>query len=109
VSREVLESLRGELRRGSLVIAVLCALEVEQNGTDLKSCLRAADVEISEGALYPMLRRLETQGLLQSEWRLDDSRKKRFYALSEEGRNVRDALLADWREFETAFGKLRTI
>ncbi len=104
---DVLEGLTGELRRGSLVIAVLCSLEVERSGGDLKARLSEANVTITEGALYPMLRRLEGQGLLRSDWRMHESRRKRFYVLSADGQRVRDALISDWRTFDQAYESLR--
>lgn len=104
---DVLEGLTGELRRGSLVIAALCGLDVERSGGDLKSRLAKAGVTITEGALYPMLRRLEAQGLLRSDWRMHESRRKRFYVLTMDGQRVRDALISDWRTFEQAFESLR--
>lgn len=104
----VLEGLSGELRRGSLVIAVLCGLQEERSGGALKARLAESGVSITEGALYPMLRRLEAQGLLQSQWRMHESRKKRFYLLTAEGQRTRDILLSDWRTFDKAFEGLKS-
>jgi PadR family transcriptional regulator, regulatory protein PadR len=94
---DIFESLRLELRRGSLILAVLGQLEVEHYGYTLRKALAEAGVEIEEGALYPMLRRLESQGLLASEWREEDRRNKRFYRLSPQGREILDRLAAEWR------------
>ncbi len=96
--RAVVDALRQELRRGALVLAVLAVLRQEMNGTAVRETLAAGGVEIEEGALYPMLRRLEQQGLLASEWRLDGSRNKRFYLLSSVGSTTYAALLDEWRE-----------
>ena len=82
------EALRQELRRGTLVLAVLSALRRERCGADLIEILADAGVPIEAGALYPMLRRLEDQGLLSSEWRLEEARRRRFYTSSAEGRVV---------------------
>ena len=79
---DIVESLRLELRRGSLILAVLGQLRAEHYGYTLRKALSDAGVEIDEGALYPMLRRLESQGLLTSEWREEEKRNKRFYHLS---------------------------
>ena len=95
--RPVADSLRQELRRGTLVLAVLAALRAELNGTAVREALASAGVDIEEGALYPMLRRLENQGLLTSEWRLDGSRNKRFYSLSPLGSETYAVLLQEWR------------
>ena len=94
---ESFENLRLELRRGCLVVAVLAALRREQYGYTLRKTLSEHGMEIDEGTLYPLLRRLETQGLLASEWREEEKRKKRFYLLSPGGAEVLDQLLAEWR------------
>src|SRR5215813_11002423 len=92
-----LESLRSELRRGSLILAVLGQLRAEHYGYTLRRGLADMGVEIDEGALYPMLRRLESQGLLVSEWREEDKRNKRFYRLSPLGSETLSRLAAEWR------------
>ncbi len=94
---DVYEGLRLELRRGSLILAVLGQLRAEHYGYTLRKALGEAGVEIDEGALYPMLRRLESQGLLTSEWREEDKRRKRFYRLSPAGEAVLARLAAEWR------------
>src|SRR5271165_1446653 len=93
---EILENLRSELRRGSLIVAVLAELRAEQYGYTLRKSLEEHGIAIDEGTLYPLLRRLETQGLLVSEWREQDRRNKRFYQLSPEGAEVLERLLDDW-------------
>ncbi len=102
VTPEILESLRLELRRGTLILAVLGALRSEKYGYTLKSELSVQGVEIEEGALYPMLRRLETQGLLSSEWREDAKRQKRFYRLSADGAAALSQLTEEWRGLNRA-------
>ena len=94
---DIFETLRQELRRGTLILAVLAQLKVERYGYSLRQALAEVGLEIDEGALYPMLRRLESQGLLTSEWREEDKRKKRFYRLSSEGEAVLARLSAEWR------------
>lgn len=94
---EIFEQLRQELRRGTLILAVLAQLRVERYGYSLRQALSSVGVEIDEGALYPMLRRLEGQGLLASEWREEDKRKKRFYRLSPQGEVVLARLADEWR------------
>lgn len=99
--------LMQELRRGTLVLAVLSALErAEFCGADLRAVLMDAGLPIEEGALYPMLRRLEEQGLLTSERRPKDSRMKRFYMPSSEGRNARRSMLAQWEALSTSLTRL---
>ena len=97
IAGDVLEALRLELRRGTLILAVLGTLRSERYGYTLKAELGEAGVEIDEGALYPMLRRLEAQGLLTSEWREDAKRQKRFYRLSADGAAALEHLSEEWR------------
>lgn len=99
---DIFETLRQELRRGSLILAVLGQLRSEHYGYTLRRALAEAGVEIDEGALYPMLRRLEAQGLLASEWREEERRKKRFYRLSDEGRAVLGRLVEEWGRLNAA-------
>ena len=96
VDEDLFEKMRVELRRGSLVLAVLGALREERYGYTLRQTLEEAGLPIDEGALYPLLRRLETQGLLTSEWREDAKRTKRFYRLSRVGVETLAQLLAEW-------------
>ena len=102
IEDDAYEKLRLELRRGSLVLAVLAALKTERYGYTLRKELADAGLEIDEGALYPMLRRLESQGLLTSEWREEDKRNKRFYRLSPEGEGLLARLEQDWRALNTS-------
>lgn len=102
------ENLRLELRRGSLVLAVLTQLRTEQYGYSLRKALADHGMAIDEGTLYPLLRRLETQGLLVSEWREDAKRNKRFYKLSTEGKLILKQLLAEWQSIDASLnGMLR--
>ncbi len=94
---ELFENLRLELRRGCLIVAVLGRLREEHYGYTLRKALAELGLEIEEGALYPMLRRLESQGLLVSEWREEDRRNKRFYRLSPLGETILARLLDEWR------------
>ena len=80
-----------ELRRGALVLAVLSQLREAQYGYSLRQALAQRGMPIEEGTLYPLLRRLEAQGLLASEWRIEDGPPRRYYRLNHAG----DALLAD--------------
>src|SRR6476659_3167 len=91
---EVLENLRLELRRGCLILAVLAELREERYGYTLRKALATQGMEIDEGTLYPLLRRLENQGLLVSEWREEEKRKKRFYSLSADGKLILEQLAA---------------
>jgi PadR family transcriptional regulator, regulatory protein PadR len=95
--QELFEQLRLELRRGVLTVAVLSELHEEQYGYTLRKALTARGLDIDEGTLYPLLRRLESQGLLTSVWREENKRNKRFYLLSERGRVILGQLLEEWR------------
>jgi len=96
------DPLRLELRRGSLVLAVLAQLQTEHYGYTLRKSLADHGLEIEESTLYPLLRRLEQQGLLTSQWREEDKRNKRFYLLSAEGRTILGRLLAEWSAIHTS-------
>jgi PadR family transcriptional regulator PadR len=96
------ENLRLELRRGSLVVAVLAALRSEQYGYTLRKTLAEHGIDIDESTLYPLLRRLETQGLLSSQWREEEKRNKRFYRINREGEQVLGQLLAEWRSIDAS-------
>ncbi len=106
IEDDLFEKLRLELRRGSLVLAVLGALKVERYGYTLRKVLAEAGLEIEESALYPMLRRLEAQGLLTSEWREEDKRNKRFFRLSSDGERLIAQLAAEWRAINLSLDTL---
>ncbi|HVT92647.1 MAG TPA: PadR family transcriptional regulator [Bryobacteraceae bacterium] len=93
---EIFGNLRLELRRGVLTLAVLTQLRAEHYGYTLRKTLTELGLDIEENTLYPLLRRLESQGLLVSEWREEDKRNKRFYRLSPEGHAILEQLLAEW-------------
>ena len=97
LTENLFENLRLELRRGCLALAVLAQLRQEHYGYTLRKALVERGLEIEESTLYPLLRRLESQGLLVSEWREEDKRKKRFYRLSGEGTDILARLLREWQ------------
>ena len=96
------ENLRMELRRGSLILAVLAQLRTEQYGYTLRKALAERGMAVDEGTLYPLLRRLESQGLLSSEWREEDKRNKRFYVLSAAGKEILKQLLVEWKNIDAS-------
>jgi PadR family transcriptional regulator, regulatory protein PadR len=102
----VFENLRLELRRGCLIVAVLAQLRSEQYGYTLRKAMADHGLAVDEGTLYPLLRRLESQGLLVSEWREEDKRTKRFYKLSPQGRQTLKQLLEEWARINGALGRL---
>lgn len=106
VDPELFESMRMELRRGSLVLAVLARLREERYGYTLRQALAADGLEMEESTLYPLLRRLESQGLLESEWREEEKRKKRFYRLSAGGAAMLAALSDEWRGINASLDRI---
>ena len=106
VDSALFENLRNELRRGSLVLAVLTQLRSEQYGYTLRKALAEHGMAIDEGTLYPLLRRLETQGLLVSEWREEEKRNKRFYRLSADGKLTLKQLLAEWKSIDSSLSDI---
>ena len=92
---QIFDSLRLELRRGCLIVAVLAQLRAEHYGYTLRKALADEGLAIEESTLYPLLRRLETQKLLTSQWREEDKRNKRFYKLSPEGETILTQLLTE--------------
>ena len=106
INPEALENLKLELRRGCLVLGVLGQLQTEHYGYTLRKALGDRGVEMDEGTLYPLLRRLESQGLLASEWREEAKRNKRFYRLSAKGFAVFEQLLVEWRKMNAALDSI---
>ncbi len=94
-----ISSLRLELRRGVVVLAVLSQMDTAGYGYSLIQQLAGKGLDIEEGTLYPLLRRLEKQGLLESKWEVGESRPRKYYRISPAGRDVLNTLSADW--FET--------
>ena len=102
VPESTFENLRLELRRGCLTLAVLSQLRQEHYGYTLRKHLADGGLVIDESTLYPLLRRLEAQGLLSSEWREEDKRNKRFYRLSKDGEALLTQLLQEWQTINAA-------
>jgi DNA-binding PadR family transcriptional regulator len=101
------DSLTSELRRGVLALAVLAQCREPQYGYSLKQQLAAGGLEINEGTLYPLLRRLEEQALLDSEWRLaGESRPRRYYRINAAGEAALAALSQEWQTLNQALGRL---
>ena len=106
VNLELFENLRLELRRGCLIVAVLAQLRTERYGYTLRKALAEDGLAIDEGTLYPLLRRLEGQGLLVSQWREEDKRNKRFYRLSSEGEVILQQLLQEWQSINASLERI---
>ncbi len=95
-----------ELRRGTVVLACLRVLRSPGYGYALLESLESAGFEVQGNTLYPLLRRLESQGLLESDWNTDESRPRKFYRTTRAGEAVATALLADWARLDDAIGAL---
>ena len=96
-----------ELRRGVLMLAVLSQLKEKQYGYSLKQSLDKQGMEINEGTLYPLLRRLESQGLLQSDWQvIDNARPRRYYTMSQEGEAIFANLTQEWQAIVVIMNQL---
>ncbi len=101
-----IDKLRLELRRGVVVLAVLSQMEEPQYGYSLVQRLAEQGLDVEEGTLYPLLRRLEKQGLLESEWEVGEARPRKYYKISKQGRKVVNTLTGDWYETVDVMGKL---
>ena len=95
-----------EFQRSALVLAVLCQLRNEQYDYSLKKALAERSLEIDEGTLYPLLRRLEAQGLLRSRWRVEEGHPRRYYRTSPLGEQMQRDLAADWESLARAMERV---
>lgn len=98
VSKIDVESLKVELRRGTQILIVLSQLDDKEYGYSLLEKLDKNNLGIEAGTLYPLMRRLESQGLLESEWDTTLSRPRKYYVVSEEGKAVLNELLEEWKK-----------
>jgi DNA-binding PadR family transcriptional regulator len=95
-TNEILDNLVQELKRGTLVLSVLLCTEEPGYGYALVGRLTDSGLDIDQNTLYPLLRRLEKQGLLESSWDTAEARPRRYYTISKKGKKVRSRLLKDW-------------
>src|SRR4030042_6013573 len=93
---ELLENVVLELRRGVIVLATLSQLGTEQYGYSLLKQLADLGLEVDQGTLYPLLRRLEAQGVLESVWKIEAAGPRRYYVISSEGRKLLPKLKKEW-------------
>lgn len=96
-AQQIMASLMQELRRGTIIIGVLSQLSEPQYGYSLVSVLEEKGIGIEPGTLYPLLRRLEKQGLLVSQWDTNEARPRKYYMLSPLGQEVYRQLIAEWK------------
>lgn len=95
---EIVDKLLQELRRGTITIGVLSQLEQPQYGYSLVTVLANKGIQVEAGTLYPLLRRLEKQGLLLSEWDTNEARPRKYYLLSPVGKEVYETLMVEWKK-----------
>jgi DNA-binding PadR family transcriptional regulator len=100
------DKLTQELRRGVLVLATLSQLKEARYGYALIEQLAGRGLEIDQGTLYPLLRRLEEQGLLQSKWNIEGSHPRRYYLISPRGEELLHALAGEWGQLAEVIANL---
>jgi len=105
-TNEMYDNTLNELRRGVIVLAVLSRLGEEQYGYSLLKLLSEQGLELDQGTLYPLLRRLESQGLLSSDWKIEGSRPRRYYVISPEGQELLPRLKEEWNRIVSMMEKM---
>jgi Predicted transcriptional regulators len=95
-----------ELRRGSLTMAVLGCLKKPYYGYALLQALQENGVDIEANTLYPLLRRLESQGLLTSDWNVSESRPRKYYTMVKKGEEVLAELLTEWQKMQRSIQQI---
>jgi len=103
---DILSTSRQELRRGTVVLACLLKLREAGYGYALLEELRELGFAVDANTLYPLLRRLEAQGMLVSEWNTQETRPRKFYRTSPEGERLASELLADWDQVDASVRRL---
>lgn len=103
---DIVNNLSNEIRRGALVLAVLSCMNERQYGYSLKESLAEDGLVIDQGTLYPLMRRLEKQGLLDSEWDVGGNRPRRYYILSKAGADVLEEITREWKDINAIIANL---
>ena len=104
-----IENISLEMRRGVIVLAVLNLLQQEQYGYSVLKLLSENGLSVDQGTLYPLLRRMENQGLLQSAWRVEEARPRRYYIISAQGRKTLPLLQQEWNTIVTALQQISRV
>lgn len=99
---DILDNSVLELRRGVVVMAALSILQAEGYGYSVLKQLAENGLDVDQGTLYPLLRRLETQGLLKSSWRIEEARPRRYYQTSPDGLKMLQKLQEEWKRITRA-------
>ncbi|HPX27281.1 MAG TPA: PadR family transcriptional regulator [Treponemataceae bacterium] len=97
-NEEIITGFLQELRRGTIVLAVLSQLKKEMYGYSLVQILGEKGMPVEANTLYPLLRRLESQGLLQSSWETSGAKPRKYYSITEQGKTVYELLLTQWEK-----------
>jgi len=103
---ESLENVVLELRRGVIVLAALSQLGTAEYGYSLLKKLADLGLDVDQGTLYPLLRRLEAQGLLESVWKLEEARPRRYYVISTEGKKLLPKMKKEWAGIVSVMDKM---
>ena len=104
--KNALKNLKQELRRGAIALVAMSRLQEAHYGYAMIRDLKEQGFDVGQDTLYPLLRRLETQGLLESEWRVEDPRPRRYYQLSQSGKEAFQELLSEWKEQDTTIRRI---
>ncbi|MGM9985942.1 MAG: PadR family transcriptional regulator [Bacillaceae bacterium] len=103
---ELLESLTSELRRGTIVLSVLSQLKTPQYGYSLVLLLQEKGMQVDANTLYPLLRRLEKQGILASTWDTDGTKPRKYYELTSDGKRIYEQLCNMWSDMVSTMKEL---
>jgi PadR family transcriptional regulator, regulatory protein PadR len=103
---DIFERFETEVKRGVMQVAVMCLLEKERYGYDIIKSLKDAGLGVEEGTLYPILRRLEDERILSSRWVTEGPRPRKYYTITDYGREIREKLLGSLRSIDTAMNRL---
>ncbi len=98
MDENLFQNYKVELRRGTQILMVLSQLDKQEYGYSLLQKLDEKGVGIEAGTLYPLMRRLDSQGLLESEWDTSESRPRKYYKLSKTGKELYKNLLKEWQD-----------
>lgn len=108
VETDAFGKLELELRRGVVVLAALSQLRTPRYGYELRQAMAEKGMSIEEGTLYPLLRRLEAQGVLHSEWKIEEGPPRRYYSLNADGLKLLKKLTGSWQGMNHAMDRLLT-
>ncbi len=105
---DIFERFETEVKRGAMQVAVMCLLEKERYGYDIIKSLKDAGLGVEEGTLYPILRRLEDEKILASRWVTEGPRPRKYYMITEYGREIRSKLLGSMKSVSSAIEQLES-